>query len=72
MQGESAKRMICKTKEEPQINCSHGLQKLATNTKGKKNCKAAELCYNDITTFHHHVASLNKTDQDKFLLLNAE
>ncbi|KAJ4444848.1 hypothetical protein ANN_06645, partial [Periplaneta americana] len=62
------KRKICKTKEEPQINYSHGLQKLATNTKGKKNCKAAELCYNDIITFHHHVASLNKTDQDKFLL----
>ena len=34
----------------------------------KKECKATDLTYDDITIFHHYVNSLNKVDQNKVLL----
>lgn len=54
----------------PNIACTHGLPDVPVNTKakGRKECRAADLTYDDITTFHHHVNSLNKIDQDKLLL----
>lgn len=54
----------------PQIKCNHGLndRPSTSKAKGQKQCKAAELCYEDIMQFHHHVTSLNKADQDKYLL----
>ncbi|PSN43234.1 hypothetical protein C0J52_12636 [Blattella germanica] len=67
--GQSKKRTIISNKE-PRIKCSHGMEVLpsCSKAKGKKQCMASELCYEDITQFHHHVTSLNKTDQDKYIL----
>ncbi|PSN29182.1 hypothetical protein C0J52_28337, partial [Blattella germanica] len=59
--------------KEARIACSLGLPDVQVNPKalGRKECRAADLTYEDMT-FYHHVNSLNKIDQDNFLLKHME
>lgn len=64
------KKEIRINNKEPRVVCSHGLQdrQVNKNAKGKKECKVADLTYDDISTFNHRVMALNQIDQNKFLL----
>ncbi|KAJ4426160.1 hypothetical protein ANN_26969 [Periplaneta americana] len=55
---------------EPNIKCSHGLENSSSNpkAKGSKQCKVAELSFDDISVFHNKFKTLCKIDQDKLLI----